>query len=38
MSTATLLLPHYTFMSTLVEENICNNRDELKEQKRKFTK
>jgi hypothetical protein len=29
MSKATLLLPQYAFMSSLVEENICDKRDKL---------
>ena len=37
MSKVTLLLPHYAFMSSLVEENMCDNKDELTGRKRKFT-
>jgi hypothetical protein len=38
MSKATPLLPQYAFMSSFVEENICNKRDELTAPQRKFTK
>jgi hypothetical protein len=38
MRGATLLLPQYAFMTSIVEENICNYREELTAQRRKFTK